>query len=126
MMLWWGSQALRHFSTSRVSPVKASIHILVLLSRLRGLQGRDGEARVGSDAQTLLERTTAFFQTGGLQRSLRQYPGWELSSEPLSAAENQLQTWLSDLAGMTSWGLTMSKGSRASLFSSFLHFMAPM
>lgn len=92
IMLWRGSQALRHFSTSRVSPVKASIHILVLLSRPRGLQGRDGKAGVGSDAQTLLEGTTAFFQTGRLQRSLWQYPGWELSSEPLSAAGNQLQT----------------------------------
>lgn len=79
-----------------------------------------------SDAQTLLEWTTAFFfQTGPLQRSLRQYPGWKLSSEPLSAAWNQLQTRLSGLAGMTSWGLTMSKGTGASLFSSVLHFMAP-
>lgn len=63
-MLWRGSQALRHFSTGRVSPVKASIHILVLLSRLKGLQGRDGEAGVGSDAQTLLEGTTPFFRLG--------------------------------------------------------------
>ena len=68
------------------------IPALVLLSRPRGLQGRDGKAGVGSDAQTLLEGTTAFFQTGRLQRSLWQYPGWELSSEPLSAAGNQLQT----------------------------------
>lgn len=64
IMLWRGSQALRHFSTGLVSPVKASIHILVLLSRLRGLQGRDVEAGVGSDAQTLLEGTTAFFRLG--------------------------------------------------------------
>lgn len=48
-MLWQGSQALRHFSTGRVSPVKASIHILVLLSRPRGLQGLDGEVGVGSE-----------------------------------------------------------------------------
>lgn len=63
-MLWRGSQALRYFSTGRVSPVKASIHILVLLFRLRGLQGRDGEAGVGSDSQTLLEGTAAFFRLG--------------------------------------------------------------
>lgn len=48
-MLWQGSQALRHFSTGQVSTVKASIHLLVLLFRPRGLQGPDGKAGVGSE-----------------------------------------------------------------------------
>lgn len=73
---------------------------------------------MGNDAQIFQEGTAAFFILGDFREGCCGYPGWELSSEPLSLAGNELQPRLlnvSGLAGMTSWGMTMGKGTEASI-----------
>lgn len=105
-MLWRVSQVPRHFSTGQVSPAKASIHVLVLFSRPRGVAGPGRPSWVGSDAQTLLEGTVEiFFGLGDFREGCGCIRDGSCQvSLCLMRGTSCTMNVVPGLAGMTSWG----------------------
>jgi hypothetical protein len=119
-MLRLGSQALRRFSTGRVSPARASSPCPAFQTP-KLWEGRGGRAGGVQPCLDFVQRLNSVFKTGRLEK-VRKGPGWELSNKPLSPLGKGLRMQLlnvSDLTGMTRWEQPLGRGDRVCSLSFF-------